>query len=227
MLRVKIVCTIGPASDGPETLSALIGAGMDVARLNFSHGTHESHAETIRHIRQAADAIGEPVAILADLQGPKLRLGTMQEGGVPIAEGETLILTTEDIVGARNRVPVQYERLPQVLGPSDRILIDDGLLELRVVSLTDTEITARVVTGGILNSNKGLNLPQAGLSIPAITEKDGDDLRFAIEHGVDWIALSFVRSHAEVLDLKALVRELSDLRTGDADHRQDREAGSD
>jgi pyruvate kinase len=209
LLRTKIVCTIGPASREPEMLANLIAAGMDVARLNFSHGEQAFHAENIARIRAASAAAGKPVAILGDLQGPKLRVGMMQEGGVPIAEGETLVLTTEHITGGPGRVPIQYELLPEVVEPGDRILIDDGLLELVVTAVAGREITTRVVTGGVLNSNKGLNLPRAALSIPAITEKDREDLAFAVEQGLDWIALSFVRTAEEVLDLKGYIRTLS------------------
>jgi pyruvate kinase len=209
LLRTKIVCTIGPASREPETLSALIAAGMDVARLNFSHGEQAFHAENIARIRAASAAAGKPVAILGDLQGPKLRVGVMQEGGVPLAEGETLVLTTEHITGGPGRVSVQYELLPEVVEPGDRILIDDGLLELVVTAVAGKEITTRVVTGGVLSSNKGLNLPRAAFSIPAITEKDREDLAFAVEQGLDWIALSFVRTAEEVLDLKGYIRTLS------------------
>jgi pyruvate kinase len=208
-LRTKIVCTIGPASREPEMLIRLIEAGMDVVRLNFSHGEQSFHAETIARVRAASAAARKPIAILGDLQGPKLRVGIMQEGGVPIAEGETLVLTTEHITGAPRRVPIQYEHLPEVVDPGDRILIDDGLLELVVTATAGPEITTRVVTGGILNSNKGLNLPRAALSIPAITEKDREDLAFGIEQGLDWIALSFVRTAEEVLDLKGYIRTLS------------------
>jgi pyruvate kinase len=209
--RAKIVCTIGPASREPVMLDRLIAAGMDVARLNFSHGDDQIHAENVRRIRAASERAGKPVAILADLQGPKLRVGIMQEGGVPLAAGETLVLTTDPVVGVPGRVPVQYEHLPRAVSMDDRILIDDGLLELVVLSVSDREIVTRVVTGGILNSNKGLNLPQAALSIPAITDKDREDLRCALKQGVDWIALSFVRTAEEVLELKGYVRELSAL----------------
>ena len=208
-LRTKIVCTIGPASREPEMLVRLMEAGMDVVRLNFSHGEQAFHAETIARVRAASAAVGKPIAILGDLQGPKLRVGIMQEGGVPIAEGETLVLTTEHITGAPGRVPIQYEHLPEVVDPGDRILIDDGLLELVVTATAGLEITTRVITGGILNSNKGLNLPRAAFSIPAITEKDREDLAFGIEQGLDWIALSFVRTAEEVLDLKGYIRTLS------------------
>jgi len=203
------VCTIGPTSREPAQLAELIRAGMDVARLNFSHGDQAFHAENIRRIRQIAADLNKPVAILADLQGPKLRVGMMQEGGVPIAAGETLTLTTERITGGPGRVPIQYEKLPEVVAPGDRILIDDGLLELAVSALEGPEIVTRVITGGILNSNKGLNLPRAALSIPAITDKDREDLAFVIEQGIDWVALSFVRTAQEVWDLKGHIHELS------------------
>ncbi len=209
LLRTKIVCTIGPASRSPEMLAKLIAAGMNVARINFSHGDQAVHAENIARIREASAQAGKPIAILGDLQGPKLRMGIMQEGGVPIDTGETLILTTDPITGAPGRVPVQYEHLPDVVEPNDRILIDDGLLELVVTAVEGKEITTTVVTGGILSSNKGLNLPRAALSIPAITERDRENLAFAIEQGLDWIALSFVRTADEVWDLKASIRTLS------------------
>lgn len=209
LLRTKIVCTIGPASREPEQLTQLIRAGMDVARLNFSHGDHASHAETIRRIRQVASEEGKAIAILGDLQGPKLRVGVMQEGGVSITTGESLVMTTDDIIGAPGRVPIQYDLLPQMLEPGDRILIDDGLLEVTVERIEGNDIVTRVVTGGVLNSNKGMNLPRAAVSIPAITDKDREDLAFMIEQGLDWIALSFVRGSQEVWDLKGYIRQLS------------------
>ena len=211
MLRVKIVCTIGPASRDPATLEALIHAGMDVARLNMSHGDPAFHRENIRRIRQISERLGKPVAILADLQGPKLRVGIMPPEGVPLTAGETLILTTEPMVGGPGRVPVQYEHLPEAVRSGDRILIDDGLLELKVINVEGSEIETQVVTDGLLTSNKGLNLPHAALSIPAITDKDRENLKFALEEQVDWIALSFVRTAEEVLDLKDMVRELTAL----------------
>ncbi len=209
LLRTKIVCTIGPTSRAPEMLTRLMQAGMNVARLNFSHGTAEFHAENIQCIRETAAALAKPVAILGDLQGPKLRVGIMQEDGIPLTVGEPVVLTTESITGVPGRVPVQYEKLPEVVEAGDRILIDDGLLDLVVTAVSGNEITTRVITGGILSSNKGLNLPRAALSIPAITDKDREDLRFAIEQGIDWIALSFVRTAQEVWDLKQAIRELS------------------
>ena len=209
--RTKIMCTIGPACSEPEVLGQLINAGMDVARLNFSHGDHQSHHENIQRIRALAEQANKPVAVVADLQGPKLRVGSMPPQGVPLAPGETLVLTTEQITGEPGRVPVQYEHLPEAVRPGDRILIDDGLIEVKVSHVEGTEITAQVVTGGVLTSNKGLNLPAASLAIPAITEKDKEDLRFALDEQVDMVAMSFVRTAEEVLEMKGLIREMSSL----------------
>ncbi|MDY7039481.1 MAG: pyruvate kinase, partial [Chloroflexota bacterium] len=157
----------------------------------------------------AAAEVGRPVSILADLQGPKLRVGRMENGGVPLETGEEVVLTTRPIVGQRGEVPVQYHDLPQAVEPGDRLLIDDGLLELEVSSTTEEDVVCQVITGGLLQSNKGMNLPRASYSIPVITDKDRDDLRFALEHQVDWVALSFVRQADEVLQLKQMIRERS------------------
>ena len=209
MLRSKIVCTIGPASREPEMLAQLMQAGMDVARLNFSHGGQEVHGENIRRIRAAAAAVGKPVAILTDLQGPRLRVGKMPEEGLPLEVGAEVILTTEPVVGQPGRLPVQYNELPQAVAPGEPILIDDGLIELEVLRTVDGEVVCRVITGGLLQTNKGMNLPRASLAIPAITDKDRDDLRFILEQQVDWVALSFVRTAEEVRELKGLIRQLS------------------
>ena len=209
MLRTKIVCTIGPASRDAETLRELMLAGMDVARLNFSHGDQSYHGENIERIRTVANEVGKPIAILTDLQGPKLRVGEMEGEGVLLAGGQKVILTTRPVLGHGGEVPVQYAKLPQEVEPGDRILIDDGLLELKVASSSDTDIACEVITGGLLKSNKGMNLPRASHAIPGITEKDRRDLRFVVEQGVDWVALSFVRNSGEVRELKEMIRELS------------------
>jgi pyruvate kinase len=209
MLRTKIVCTIGPASRDAEKLDALIQAGMDVARLNFSHGDQDLHKENIARIRKAAEKAGKPVAILVDLQGPKLRVGKLPDEGVELVQGEEIVLTTRSNANQNGEIPIQYKELPRVVVPDERILLDDGMLEITVLSATDTDIRAKVVSGGTLKSNKGLNLPDASLAIPAITEKDRDDLRFALDQGVDWIGLSFVRTEKEVLEIKDLVCEAS------------------
>lgn len=209
MRRAKLICTVGPASREPDTLRQLVQAGMDVARLNFSHGDHASHAEDIACIRAVAANAGRPVAILADLQGPKLRVGTMAEEGVVLREGELATLTTRDVVGrSPQAVPVQYDELPKLVEPGDPIFLDDGLLELEVLCSENTEIRCRVIAGGVLQSNKGMNLPRASPDIPAITAKDRSDLAFALAEGVDWVALSFVRAAAEVQELKRLIRDL-------------------
>lgn len=207
MLRVKILCTIGPASREIPILRQLMQAGMNVARLNMSHGTHEYHSETVNRIRMLSEELEKPIAILFDLQGPKLRVGKMQEDGVPLNEGEELILTTDDIIGASGRVPIQYEELPRNVKAGEVILLDDGLLELKVERATDTEIYTRVIIGGILNDNKGMNLPDASLDIGALTEKDREDAKFALDHQADWIALSFVRRAADVHELRELIQQ--------------------
>jgi pyruvate kinase len=193
VLRVKIVCTIGPSSREIPVLRQLVEAGMNVVRLNMSHGTHAYHSETIDRVRMIAEQMGKPIAILADLQGPKLRVGKMQAEGVPLQQGEELILTIEDVVGQPGRVPIQYKELPHNVKPGETILLDDGLLELEVIDATDTEIRTRVVVGGVLKDNKGMNLPHASLDIGALTDKDREDVKFALDRQVDWVALSFVR----------------------------------
>jgi pyruvate kinase len=199
-------------------LRQLILAGMNVARLNFSHGDQEFHGENIARIRQVSADLDQPVAILVDLQGPKLRVGDMGPEGVQISAGEELILTNRPVVGHAAQedgqlaeVPLQYASLPREVHPDDRILIDDGLLELQVLETSATDIRAQVVIGGRLKSNKGLNLPNAALSIPAITKKDWGDLEFGLAAGADWIALSFVRSAKEVYQLKERIAELSEF----------------
>ncbi len=211
MIRTKIICTIGPATREPEMLKRLMDAGMDVARLNMSHGSQEFHAENVARIRAASEEVGKPVAILADLQGPKLRVGQMPDSGMAIRRGETIQLTTDDITGyrvegdgdPRAMIPIQYDLLPRDVKHGENILLDDGLLEMQILD-TDGEANIRceVVTGGILRSRKGLNLPGTDLSLPAITEKDWADLDFLIGQEVDWLALSFVRRADEVIELK-------------------------
>ena len=194
MLRTKIVCTIGPATQSRETLRELMLAGMDVARLNLSHSSREQHAETIALIREVSSDLNRPVAVLVDLQGPKLRVGVMAGKGVPLEPGETIVLTIYPIEGSLGRIPIQYSDLPAFIQPGEHLLLDDGLMDLRVLGVNPREITCEVVVGGLLRSNKGMNLPNASLSIPTITDKDIRDLEFLLERQVDWIALSFVRT---------------------------------
>ena len=206
MLRVKIVCTIGPASNDAEILALMIDAGMNVARINMSHGDHEFHARNIHTIREIAQARNRPVAILVDLQGPKLRVGRMQAGGVPLSVDEELILTTEDIIGEPGRVPIQNHEVPGSIQMHERILLDDGLLELEVIDATETTVRTRVIVGGILQDRKGMNLPQTNLVTPSMTDKDQVDVDFALRQQADWIALSFVRTAADVHALRKVVQ---------------------
>lgn len=209
MVRTKIVATIGPASHSPEMLAKMIKAGLNVARINFLYGNHAMHAETIERIRAASLKVGIPVAILADLQGPKWYVGPMAGEGVTLIEGSRVTLTTsKGVIGQGDLIPVQ-SKIPQALEAGDRILLDDGLLEMVVHDTTESTVTADVVIGGYLGSNKELNLPRTSKAISAITKKDRKDLTFALQHRVDWIALSFVREAAEVLELKRLIRQAS------------------
>ncbi len=211
MQRTKVVCTIGPASQSREMLVRLIRAGMDVARINMSHGAQELHAENIRNIRAVANSEGKAVAILADLQGPKLRVGQMPPEGVLLQNGAHVSLTIDDVPATAALVPVQFKRLPLAVAIGDRIMLDDGLLDLVVEDKDEANVHCRVVTGGVLTSNKGINLPKAHLSIESITEKDKDDLIFALKQRVDWIALSFVRRAEDVEHLRDLIRQQSEF----------------
>jgi pyruvate kinase len=184
---------------------------MDVARLNFSHGDLDEHAENVERIRAAAEEIGRPVAILADLQGPKLRVGQMAGEGVRLEAGDRVTFVTDDVVGrSPDALPVQNERFARLVAPGDRVLLDDGLIEARVESIGGDDVCCRVVAGGRLESNKGINLPGTAVDLPSLTDKDRDDLSHALEWGVDWVALSFVRAAEDVEDLRALIEELSD-----------------
>jgi pyruvate kinase len=196
--RAKIVCTLGPAVDGPEKLRELVEAGMDVARLNFSHGDHADHQQRYEWVRAAAIAAERPVGILADLQGPKIRLGRFAEGTVMWATGETVVITSDDVVGTHDRVSCTYRPLPGEVRAGDRLLIDDGKVAVEVVDTDGINITCKVSEGGPVSNNKGVSLPNVAVSVPALSEKDADDLRFALQLGVDLVALSFVRSPDDI-----------------------------
>ncbi|MDD5251683.1 MAG: pyruvate kinase [Patescibacteria group bacterium] len=204
--RTKIVCTIGPASNRPEVLADMVKAGMNVARLNFSHGTHEEHAAMIRDLRVLSSKTKEPVAILQDLQGPKVRVGKLPAEGVELESKATVVLST-DPAAALPKIPVGYANLHADVKIGDRLLLDDGLMDVRVAAVDGRDISCEVVTGGILKSNKGINVPTATLSIPAVTEKDVADVKFGVEQRVDWVALSFVRTAKEVYDLRYLIKQ--------------------
>ncbi len=203
----KIVCTLGPATSSPRMIRRLIQAGMDVARLNFSHGTHETHAQTIAMVHAAAAELGKTVGLLADLQGPKIRTGALASGGtVDVRSGQQFIITTAKILGDSTRVNTTFRPLPREVKPGDRILLSDGLIELRVEKVRAQEVVCRVVNGGLLGEHKGINLPGVKLRVPALTPKDREDLRFALAHNVDFIAVSFVRRPEDVLLAKELIR---------------------
>ncbi|MFQ5926142.1 MAG: pyruvate kinase [Terriglobia bacterium] len=208
MLRkAKIVATIGPASREPLQLLALLEAGMDVARLNFSHGEHGQHAQVIRDLRRLATLRKRPLAIIGDLPGPKIRTGRLVNGQpVELRTGQRLVLTGQAVVGNHRRIGITYRRLAQDVRPGNRILLADGLIELRVIEIRGREVLCRVINGGTLGERKGVNLPGAKLRIPPLTPQDKKHLHFALQHGVDFIAQSFVRSAEDVRGLKRLIR---------------------
>lgn len=211
MRRTKIVCTIGPVTSSEERLEQLIRAGMNVARLNFSHGKQEEHGLVIERIRAISTRLNIPVAILQDLQGPKIRVGSLQDGQpVQLVDGAHLTITTRDILGTAQVVSTTYKSLPQDVKVGDRILLDDGLLELRVIDFNETDVECVVVHGGPLKEHKGINLPGVAVSSPSLTEKDRDDMRFGVAHDVDYMALSFVRTPRDVLDARAYLQQLQD-----------------
>lgn len=207
MRKTKIVCTIGPASESLEMLKQLIEAGMNVARLNFSHGDYEEHGNRIKNIRQASKELGKTVAILLDTKGPEIRIGKLKEEPIELVQDEYLTLTTEEIIGDKDRIHVTYKDLPKDVQVGSTILIDDGLIELSVVEISDTEIKCRIVNGGQIKGRKGVNVPGVKISLPGITEKDAADIKFGIEQGVDFIAASFVRKASDVLEIRELLEK--------------------
>jgi len=205
MRKAKIVCTLGPATDSVEMLTSLIEAGMDVARLNMSHGTHEEHADQLRRLREAETAAGRPVTVFADLQGPKIRLGTFADGPVTLEAGQRFTITTNDVPGDAQRASTTLQTLTDDVKPGDSILIDDGRLELRAVEVSDTDVVCEVVVGGPVSDHKGINLPGVPVSVPALSDKDADDLRWALGQGVDMVALSFVRSGKDIEPVRTVM----------------------
>ncbi|MFD1957608.1 pyruvate kinase [Paenibacillus thailandensis] len=205
MRKTKIVCTIGPSSESLENTKKLINAGMNVARLNFSHGDFEEHGNRIKNIRQASAELGKTVAILLDTKGPEIRLGKLKEEPIELVQGETITLTTEEILGDKNRIPVTYSNLPNDVQVGSTILIDDGLIGLTVEGIDGTEIKCRIVNSGPIKSKKGVNVPGVHISLPGITEKDANDIVFGIEQGIDFIAASFVRKASDVLEIRELL----------------------
>lgn len=206
--RTKIVCTLGPASSDRDTIQRLVEAGMDVARMNFSHGSHDEHMERIENVRAASEHAGRTVTIMQDLQGPKIRVGQMKDDGVMLHEGQELVLTSDSVAeGTAERVHIDYPTLAEDVDPGGRILLDDGLLELKVNAVSNGDVHTEVVIGGPLRSRKGVNLPHIRTSTPSMTDKDLEDLEFGLEVGVDIVALSFVRTAEDVQKLARHIDE--------------------
>lgn len=204
--RTKIVCTLGPSSNTEEKIDQLVRSGMNIARINFSHGTFDQHEKVIHNLRKVADRYGVSLPILADLQGPKIRVGTMKEGGQQIEKGDYVTLTSDDIEGTPETIPVDYKGLIDDAVEGNRVLIDDGLLELKVIKKNIDSLVAQVVVGGMLKSRKGMNLPDVDLSMSSLTEKDIKDLEFAVSKGVDYVGMSFVRSADDIQEVISRVR---------------------
>jgi len=205
MRKTKIVCTIGPASESLETLKKLMTAGMNVARLNFSHGDYEEHGKRIKNIKQASEELGMTVAILLDTKGPEIRTGMLKSEPIELIQDEHIILTTEEVLGDKDRISISYKNLPHGVHIGSTILIDDGLIGLRVVGVQGTEIDCVIVNGGQIKSKKGVNVPGVKITLPGITEKDALDILFGIEQGVDFIAASFVRKASDVFEIRQLL----------------------
>ena len=207
MRKTKIICTMGPAVDDEEKLRALILAGMDAARFNFSHGTHESHLATLTKVKRVRDEMGVALATILDTKGPEIRIRTFENGPVTLEEGADFTLTTREVPGDGSCVSVTYLDLHKELSPGCRVLIDDGLIELQVREIRGQDIECTVVSGGPLSSNKSINIPDVHIHLPSLTEKDREDLRFAVEQDFDFVAASFVRKASDVEDIRACLRE--------------------
>lgn len=203
--KTKIVATVGPASSSPKMLQRLIQAGVDIFRLNFSHGESGEKKELIGHIREVSARMGRDVGILADLQGPKIRTGRMKDNAMSLVKGQEVVITTADVLGENGIIPTIYRELPRDVKPGSRILLDDGLLEFKVNAVKGDDVCCQVITGGVLKNNKGINLPGVKVSAPSLTAKDRDDLQFCLGEAVDYIALSFVRTGEDVEELKRII----------------------
>lgn len=208
MKRTKIVATIGPSTNTAEKIKELIANGMDAARVNFSHGTYESHAMIINEIKKAREEMGVPIPLLLDTKGPEIRIKSFKDNKkVYLETGAKFTLTTEEIEGTDDKVSVTYKNLPADLKRDSRVLIDDGLVELRVIGLTDTDVECEVVNGGFISSNKGVNIPDVYVNLPSLTERDVEDIKFGIEMGFDYIAASFIRSASDVIKIRRVLED--------------------
>ena len=208
MRRAKIVCTMGPAVESPEKVRQLISAGMNMARLNLSHGGYEEHQSRLDQVRAAAKEAGKPVAILVDLQGPKIRLARFKAGPHDLSRGDIFTITTDDVEGTKERVGTTYKGLPGDCKPGDRILIDDGKVTVEVTEVKGNDVVTKVIEPGAVSNNKGINLPGVAVSVPALSEKDKEDLRWGLNAGADFIALSFVRSAQDIVDVHKIMDEV-------------------
>ena len=198
MRKTKIVCTLGPASGSPEIMEKMLKAGMNVARLNFSHGDHEGHGKTIDTFRKVRDSLGVPAAVMLDTKGPEIRTGNFEGGKAELTDGQMFTLTTENIEGNSTISAVTYKALPRELKTGDEVLIDDGKIRLQVIETTDTEVKCKVEHGGTVSNHKGINIPNVALKMEYLSEKDKEDLLFGIEKDVDYVAASFVRKAEDV-----------------------------
>ena len=207
MRRAKIVATLGPATSSYENIRAIIEAGVDVARMNLSHGTYDVHEEVYGNVRKAAEDTGRPVAVLVDLQGPKIRLGKFADGPHELAEGDIFTITTEEVLGTKEQCGTTFKGLPQDVKPGDFLLVDDGKVKLRVLDTDGVRVRTEVVVAGAVSNNKGINLPGVAVNVPALSEKDEDDLRWGLRLGADYIALSFVRNASDITRVHEIMRD--------------------
>ncbi len=207
MRKTKIICTLGPAVDDEDMIRKLILAGMNAARFNFSHGTHESHLAQLQKLRHVRDELGLPVAAILDTKGPEIRIKTFQDGRIELQKGDTFTLTTADCEGGTDKVSVTYLNLHKEVAPGNHILVDDGLIDLLVEKIDGQEIVCTVENGGPLSNNKSINIPDVHILLPSLTEKDKEDLKFAVEQDFDFIAASFVRKAGDVEDIRAYLNE--------------------
>jgi pyruvate kinase len=205
--RAKIVATIGPSTADADKLEKAIRAGMNVARLNFSHGSHEDHVKVLKSLREISKRLQAPITILQDLQGPKIRVGKFKDGKITLTAGQIVTITVEEVEGSDALIPSDFKELPEVCKIGTKILLDDGLLELQVIRVSGQEVIAQVIYGGILKNRKGMNLPGVSLPVDCMTEKDLQDLEFGLANGVDYVALSFVRHAKDIRQLRGLIEE--------------------
>ncbi len=207
MRKTKIVCTIGPATDSDEMMRSLMVNGMNVARFNFSHETHESHGKRIDQFKRIRKELGLRVGLLLDTKGPEIRLGTFKDGKAVLKAGDQIILTTKQVEGTKDKVSITYKDLPEDISIKNNILIDDGLIKLEVLAIDGADIICKVIDGGPVSNRKAVNVPGVKLSMPYISKKDREDLKFGVKKGVDFIAASFARSAVDMLEIKSILEE--------------------